>query len=152
MSLDERLSQELTAAIRAGDTLRRDVLRLVRNAIKYEEIAQGRPLEEDESLQVLQRQGKQRRESIEEFRRGNRADLVERESAELKILEEYLPAQMSREEISELARQAIQEMGAGGPGDRGKVMGRLMSQFRGKAEGTTVNEVVTELLESLVQR
>jgi uncharacterized protein YqeY len=108
-------------------------------------------LEEEEAVQVLQRQARRHRESIEEFRKGSRKDLVEKEGAELQILEEYLPALMGREAVVQRARQAIQEVGAAGPADRGRVMGRLMPQLRGQADGILVNEVVTGLLEALAR-
>ena len=146
MSLDEILTPDLTSAIRSRDSLCRDVLRMVRNAIKYEEIDKGRNLEDPEVIQVLQRQRKQREESITEFRRGNREDLADKESAELEIISRYLPALMNRNEIVSIATQTIEELGASGPNEKGKVMGRLMGQLRGKADGVLVNEVVTELL------
>jgi len=146
MSLDEILTRDLTSAIRSRDSLCRDVLRMVRNAIKYEEINKGRNLEDPEVIQVLQRQRKQHEESITEFRRGNREDLVLKESAELEIISRYLPALMSRNEIVLIATQMIEELGASGPTGKGKVMGALMGQLRGKADGDLVNEVVTELL------
>ncbi|MBI4336617.1 MAG: GatB/YqeY domain-containing protein [Chloroflexi bacterium] len=148
MTLQERIQQDQREAMRRGDTLRRDTLRLVQSALQYEAISKGKPLEAAEVQAVLQKQAKQRRESIEEFRKGRREDLATKEQAELAIILEYLPAQMGREEIAALARQAIQEAGARGPADRGKVMGRLMPQVRGKADGALVNMVVTELLEA----
>jgi uncharacterized protein YqeY len=149
MGVEERFREELKTAMRGGDTLRRDVIRFALSALNYEEKAKLRPLEEEEKVAVLQRQAKQRRESIDEFKKGNRQDLVDKESAELRLLEEYLPALMDRDAITQHARQAIQDVGAAGPGDRGKVMGRLMPQLRGQADGNAVNEVVSELLEAL---
>jgi len=89
---------------------------------------------------------RQHQESITEFQRGNRADLVEREEAELAVIRQYLPQQLSRQEITEMARHAIAEAGATGPNDLGKVMGRLMPQIRGRAEGAEVRQVIAELL------
>ena len=149
MPLQERLTSDLKAALRARATLERDVLRFTLSALQYEEKAQGRPLEEQEALAVLQREARKRRESIKLFEQGGRQELVDKETAELAVLETYLPAQKSREEIAELALQTIREVGATGPGDRGKVMGRLMPQLRGQADGALVNTVVSELLESL---
>ena len=149
MGVEEQFREDLKTAMRGGNTLRRDVIRFALSALTYEEKAKIRALEEEEKVAVLLRQAKQRRESIEEFKKGNRQDLVDKESAALLVLEEYLPALMDREAIAQLARQAIQDVGAAGPGDRGKVMGRLMPQLRGQADGAAVNAVVSELLEAL---
>jgi uncharacterized protein YqeY len=149
MELADRIAEDIRSAMRAGDAARRDLLRLARNNLLNEEKSNGRPLEESDAVQVLQRQARRHKESIEEFRKGNRMDLVEKESAELCILEEYLPALMSRETVIERARIVIQETSAAGPGDKGKVMGRLMPQIQGQADGNLVNQVVTEMLEAL---
>ncbi|MCS7207908.1 MAG: GatB/YqeY domain-containing protein [Dehalococcoidia bacterium] len=146
-TLHERVHQDLQDALRKGDTLRRDVLRLVRSALTYEQIAKNRPLTEEEAIAVLQREVKQRRESIEAFRQGGREDLATKEEKELAILLEYLPHQLSREDLIALAQRVIQETGAKGPADKGKVMGRLMPQVRGKADGATVSAIVSALLE-----
>ncbi len=146
MTLLERLTADLKESLRQGDKLRSSVIRLAKAAIHNAEIAKGRPLEEGEVLEVLSRQVKQRRESITEFEKAGREDLLSKEKAELSILLEYLPQQLSREEIAAAARQVIQEVGAQGPRDKGRVMGKLMPQLRGKAEGRLVSEVVDELL------
>lgn len=146
-TLQERVQQDLLDAVRKGDTLRRDVLRLLRSAFAYEQIAKGRPLTEEEAIAVAQREVKQRRESIEAFRKGRREDLATREEQELAILLDYLPKQLTREEVVELARRVIHETGAKGPADKGNVMRRLMPQVRGKAEGALVSAIVSELLE-----
>ncbi|MFN3973729.1 MAG: GatB/YqeY domain-containing protein [Dehalococcoidia bacterium] len=146
-TLQERVQQDLLDAVRKGDTRRRDVLRLLRSAFAYEQIAKGHPLTEEEAIAVTQREVKQRRESIEAFRKGGREDLATKEEQELAILLGYLPKQLTREEVVDLARRAIQETGAKGPADKGKVMGRLMPQVRGKAEGALVSAIVSELLE-----
>ena len=135
--------------MRKGDVLRRSVIRLLRSEIHNEEIAKRARLEDDGIIGVLSRQAQQRRESIEAFEQGNRQDLVEKEKAELGIILEYLPQQMSREEISVLVRQAIQETGATGPSDMGKVMGRVMPQVKGKAEGREINSIASDLLKGL---
>ena len=106
MGLADRIAEDVRTAMRSGDAPRRDLLRLARNNLLNEEKAKGRPLQEEEAIQVLQRQARRHRESIGEFRKGNRQDLVEKEGAELQILEKYLPALMSREVVADLARQA----------------------------------------------
>ena len=149
MGVEERFRDDLKTAMRGGDTLRRDAIRFALSALNYEEKAKLQALEEEEKVAVLQRQAKRHRESIEEFNKGNRQDLVDKEEAELHILREYMPAQLSQEELADLAKGVIEEVGATGPTDKGKVMGRLMPQVRGKAEGSMVNEVVTKLLAEL---
>jgi uncharacterized protein YqeY len=146
MSLKERLNQDLRDAMRAGDTRRRDVLRYLLSAVHNAEIDAGRELDDAGVIAVIQRQVKQRRDSIEEYRKGGRQDLVEREEAEAAILQSYLPEQLSRDEVVEAARAAIEELGARGPADKGRVMPVLIERLRGRAEGRVINEVVTELL------
>ena len=150
MGLKERLDEDLKKAMRDQDALRRSVLRLIRSEVHNEEIALQKPLNDDDGIVgVISRQVRQRRESIYEFRKGQREDLVEREEAELAVLLDYLPPQLTPEELTVLVQGVIQDMGVQGPGDKGKVMGRLMPQVKGKADGSAVNEVVTKLLEAL---
>lgn len=146
MGLSERLMEDLKEALRNRQEVRVSAIRMARAAITNETIAKGRPLEESEIHAVIAKQIKQRRESIEEFKKGNRPDLVAREQEELEILQSYLPQQMSREEIAQAARSTIQQVGAKGPNDFGKVMSKLAPQLRGRAEGQVVAEVVRELL------
>ena len=146
MDLSEQLNQDIKSSMRSGDTLRRDVLRLLVSALHYEEIEKGRSLNTTETAQFLQRQSRQRKDSIQEFQKGGRQDLVDREASELIIVEEYLPPQKSREEILEIAMQVIQELGPISAGDKGRVMGALMPRLLGTADGGLVNAVVTEIL------
>jgi len=147
MTLKDRLMADLQESMKKGDTVRRDVIRYLRAAIGNEEVTRKVEALDDAAVaEVIARQVKQRRESIEGFKKGNRQDLVAKEEAELSILAAYLPQQMSRDELTALARQAIKDVGAQGPADRGKVMGRLMSLIKGKADGRDVNEVVAALL------
>ncbi len=148
MTLVEKIKEDLKEAIRKEDRIRRSVLRLALARIKDAEIAQQRVLDDAGVMEVLVKEVKQRRESIEAFRRGNREDLVSQEEAELAILLEYLPQPLSREEIIALAQKTIAEVGAKGPGDKGKVMGRLMPQLKGRADGKEVSTIVSELLAS----
>lgn len=121
-------------------------MRLLLSEIKNAEIAQQKPLDDDRVLEVIAREAKRRRESIEAFKKGNRSDLMAQEEAELAILISYLPQQMGREEIRQAARQAVDAAGATGPNDKGRVMSQLMPQLKGKADGKEVSEIVTELL------
>ncbi len=145
-ALEQKINQDYIEAMRAGDELRRETLRFLRAALKSAQIDKRAPLTEEEIWEIIRRQAKQRRESIEQFRKGNRDDLATKEEAELAIIESYLPAQLSREEIEALARQVIAEVGAAGPRDLGKVMGKLMPLVKGRADGRLVNEVVRALL------
>lgn len=145
-TLQEQIGEDLKNAMRAGDQTRVSVLRLVRAAVKNAEVAQGKTLDDGGVLAAISREARQRRESIEEFKKGQRADLVAKEEAELAVLLTYLPQQLSREEIGAAAREVIAQVGARGPADKGKVMPVLMAQLRGKAEGQAINAVVTELL------
>ena len=148
MRLQDTLAGDLRDAMRAGDERRKSVLRLARTAIKNAEVARGARIVLDDAgvLEVLGRQARERRESIAEFTKGNRPDLVANEQAELEILLTYLPQQLSREDILVEARQAITEVQARGPQDKGKVMPVIIGRLRGRADGRVVNEVVTELL------
>lgn len=146
MALKQRLNDDLREALRRGEEHRKATLRMALAAIHNAEIEVRGDLDEDATLGVLAKEAKQRRESIEEFRKGGREDLVARERAQLEVIQQYLPQQMSREEIVEAARAAIAEVGARGPGDKGKVMPVLISRLRGRADGREINAVVTELL------
>lgn len=148
MSLQDKLMDDLKAAMRQRDELRVSVIRMIRSAIRYEEVAVGHTLEDAEVLRVIQKDVKQHRESIAEFARGNRPDLVARSEAELQILLGYLPQQMDKDAIAVEARQVIAEVGAAGAGDIGKVMPVLINRLRGKADGRLINQVVRELLSS----
>lgn len=147
--LKERISADLRQAQKSGDKARMTVLRLVRAGVKNAEIDKRAPLDDAGVIEVLSREAKQHRESITEFAKGKRQDLVDRNEEELAILMEYLPQQMSREEIQSLARQVMEQVGARGPADKGKVMGQLMPQVKGKADGKEVNEVVNALLDGV---
>jgi hypothetical protein len=144
--LKQKLTDDLKQALRAGDKVRRSVIRLVIAAIRNAEIARQATLEDADILGVIAKEIRQRKESIEAFKLGKRQDLVAQEEAELAILEEYLPRQMTREEIIAEARRVITEVGAQGLGDKGKVMPKLIAQLKGRADGREINAVVTELL------
>lgn len=146
MSLQEKLADDQKAAMKSGDQVKLSTLRLLRSAIHYVEVERRGTLDDEGVLSVIARQAKQRRESIEEFKKGNRPDLVEKEEAELAILQEYLPAQASREEVETVVRQVILETGARGKQDMGKVMPQVISKLRGKADGRLISQVVQELL------
>ena len=148
--LREQLRSDLRDAMRAKDAPRRNTIRMLEAAIKNAEIdKRGAELGEADILAILQRQVKQRKESIEQFLSGGREDLAATERAEIEIIEAYLPRQLSREEVTKRAQAVIEQTGAAGSGDRGKVMGMLMRDLRGEADGALVNEVVGDLLSAL---
>lgn len=147
MGLREQLREDLKAAMRAQDATRRGTIRMLEAAIKNAEIEKrGQALEDPDILAILQRQLKQRRDSIEQFERGGRKDLADIERAEIEVIQAYLPEQLSEDDIEAAAKRIIGQTGATGPGDRGKVMGPLMQELRGKADGSAVNSVVSRLL------
>lgn len=146
-NLQQRLRDDLKQAMKDGDKSRVSVIRLVRAGIANAEIARGGSLSDDDVVSVIAREVKQRRESIVAFASGNRQDLVDKEEAELAILLEYLPRQLSRDEIAAAARGVIEEVGAQGPRDKGKVMAKLAPQLKGQAEGREISDVVSELLQ-----
>ena len=146
MTLKDKIQEALKAALKRQQGVEVSTLRLLLSEIKYAEIAQRKPADDGRVLDVIAREVKRRRESIEAFRKGNRGDLVEQEEAELAILMSYLPEQMSRAEIIAVAREAMDAVGARGPSDKGRVMGQLMPQLKGRADGKEVSEVVAKLL------
>jgi len=146
VSLKDRLQEDLTAAMRSGEVLRRDTLRLVRNAAYNLEKRNQRPLSEDELLAVLAREVKTRRESVEAFRNGGREDLATKEEAEIAILAEYLPQQLADDEIAALVDEAVAATGAASARDMGKVMGWLAPRTKGRADGRRVSELVAQAL------
>ncbi len=146
MTLKERLQNETTAAMRSGDALRRDVLRMAHSAAYNLEKKQGRPLTEDEFVAVLGREVKTRRESVEAFRAGGREDLASKEEAEIAILATFLPAQLGDAELETLVAEAVAATGAASARDLGRVMGWLAPRTRGRADGKRTSELVAQAL------
>lgn len=146
MSLHDRIQTDIAAAMRAGDGLRRDTLRMVVSAAYNVEKRQGRPLTEDEYTAVLAREVKTRRESVDAFRAGGREDLVAKEEAEIAIIGEYLPQALTEDEVAALVREAVAQTGATSARDMGKVMGWLSPRIRGRADGKHVSELVVQAL------
>ncbi|MDH4270209.1 MAG: GatB/YqeY domain-containing protein [Dehalococcoidia bacterium] len=146
ITLKDKIQEALKGAVKRQQTVEVSTLRLLLSEVKYAEIAQQKPADDSKVLDVIAKEVKRRRESIEAFKKGNRGDLVAQEEAELAILMSYLPKQMSREEVVAVARQAMDAVGARGPSDKGKVMAQLMPQLKGKADGREVSEIVSELL------
>ncbi len=146
MSLRDRIQTDVTAAMRSGDALRRDVLRMAQNAVYTVEKRDRRELSDDEVVGVLTREVKTRRESVEAFRKGGREDLAAKEEAEIAILGGYLPEQIDDAAIEALVEEAIAATGAQNARDLGKVMGWLSPKTRGRADGKRVAELVASAL------
>ena len=146
MALKEKLNDDLKQAMRERDVVRRSTIRLLLSAVRYEEIARRRDLDDDGVTQVLTKQVQQRRDSIEAYDKGGRQDLADKERAELDIITRYLPEPLSADEIANIVAQTIADVGASGPQDMGKVMGRIMPQVRGRADGRQVSALVNQTL------
>jgi hypothetical protein len=143
MSIVEQIERDLVAAMKGKEGLRLSVLRMAKAALMNKKVELGKPLGDVEALAVLRTLVKQRRDSVEQFRKGMRHDLADKEEAEIKIIEQYLPAGASEEEIEAAVAAAIQETGASGAKDLGKVMKAAMSKLAGKSvDGKHVNEKV----------
>jgi hypothetical protein len=141
MSIVEQIEKDLPAALKAQEPLKLSVLRMMKAALKNKQIELGKPLADAEAVAVLRTLVKQRRESVEAFRQGGREDLATKEEAEIKIVESYLPAAASEEEIDAAVAAALAETGAAGPKDLGKVMKVAMAKLAGKnVDGKRVNE------------
>ena len=153
MSLKDQLSADLREAMRSGDETRKSTLRMLITSVRNAEIpSEGgaetgrRELDDAGVLDVVRKEVKQRRDSMEIYGKANRADLVAIEEAEVNVLLAYLPQQMTRSEVEAVAKGIIERLGASGPADKGKVMPAIMAELRGKAEGRDINAVVSELL------
>lgn len=146
MDIQAKLNEDMVTAAKAKDKIRLSALRMLKTALHNREIDLMRPLNETETMQVLSGLVKQRKDSIEQFAKGGRQDLVEKEEAELKILQDFMPAQMSDEEVEALIKKAIADVGALSVKDMGKVMKALMPQITGKADGKAAGEKVKALL------
>lgn len=144
--LKQKLMEDLKQAMKQGEKVKCSVVRSIMAGVKNAEIEKQKELDDAEVITVISKQVKQHKESIEAYQKGGREDLVAEETAELEVLNAYMPKQMSAEDIAEAAKKVIAEVGAKGPQDKGKVMGKLMGQLKGKADGNEINKVVTELL------
>jgi uncharacterized protein YqeY len=148
MSIEERLMADLKDAMKAGPSAerRKSTIRMVRSAIHNAQIDLGRPLTDAEIEDLLRRQVKQRRDSIDAFRQGGREELAQAEQEEIDVIQHYLPQQMSADEVAVVAREIIAATGATSLADIGKVMPVIMARLKGQAEGRTINQVVRQLL------
>lgn len=146
MDILAKLNEDMVTAAKAKDKIRLSAIRLLKTALHNKEIDLMRPLNETETMQILSGLVKQRKDSIEQFAKGGRQDLVEKEEAELKILQDFMPAQMSEDEVEALIKKAIADVGAASVKDMGKVMKALMPQITGRADGKAAGEKVKALL------
>jgi uncharacterized protein len=146
MSLLKRIDEDLIKALKAGEKLRATVLRGLKSDIKYRQIDKQGEMTDEDIIGVLSTAAKKRKESIDQFRSGNRIDLVDKETAELAIITAYLPEQLSETRIRELISEAIKETGADSPAKAGLVMKSLMPKVKGKADGKLVSKLVSEML------
>jgi uncharacterized protein len=149
MALKDTISEDLKNAMKSGQKLRLETLRTIRAALMEKEIEKrgsGNPMSPEDELGVLTTAAKKRKESIEQFQNGGRPELAEQERQELAVIQEYLPKQMSQEDMEKAVRDIIATTGAAGPGDFGKVMPQVMKQLKGKADGRVIQETVKKLL------
>ena len=149
MTLKNRLNDDLKDAMRKGEVTKRATIRLMLSALRNEEIAQQKELADDDILQVINKQAQQRRESIEAYKSAKRDDLVDKEQAELDIIALYLPEPLSEVEVMQIIEETITGLGASGPQDMGKVMVKIISQTRGRADGKEISSKVAELLQNI---
>ncbi|MGH1781765.1 GatB/YqeY domain-containing protein [Enterococcus gallinarum] len=146
MTLLSTLNDDMKTAMKAKDKETLQVIRMLKASIQNEQIKKGADLNEEEELTVLSREMKQRRDSMTEFEKADRTDLAEKVKGEIAIVEKYLPAQLDEAEIRQIVAGAIEKTGASSPKEFGKVMGAVMPQVKGKADGNQVNAIVKELL------
>ncbi|MBI1910621.1 MAG: GatB/YqeY domain-containing protein [Deltaproteobacteria bacterium] len=146
MSLREDISKQIPAAMKAGEKEKLSTLRMLLSAVKYKEVDAKRQLTDEEVQQVVGTLIRQRQDSIEQYIKGNRPELAEKEQAEIDILKAYLPAQLGADELRELIKKLAQEVGASGQKDMGKLMKAVMPHVKGKADGKLVNDIVKEVL------
>lgn len=148
MSLRQDIHKDIAVAMKAGDKERLSTVRMLMSAIKYKEVDAHRELTDEETIAVISTLVKQRQDSIEQFTKGNRLDLVEKETKEVEVLRGYLPPQLTEAEVRDIIKKAVAETGATGQKDMGKLMKVVMPQVKGKADGKMVNDIVKEALGS----
>ncbi|MDP4096990.1 GatB/YqeY domain-containing protein [Paenibacillus sp. P96] len=147
MNLSERLNEDMKQAMKSKDKFKLSTIRMVRSTIKNLEIELKRDLDDNELLDILSREIKQRKDALQEFEKAGRDELAESNKAEIEILSQYLPAQLTEEEIKVIVQQTIQETGASSKADMGKVMAALMPKVKGRADGKLVNQAVQQFLQ-----
>jgi hypothetical protein len=146
MKVEAKLLDDMKAAMKSGDKVAVETLRMIRSQLKNASIAKGKDLSEEDVIDVLSNEAKKRKESLELFKQGRREDLAEKEQQELNIITSYLPAALSEDEVSGIIDKAVVEVGAQGMQDMGKVMGKVMPEVKGRADGKAVQELVKKKL------
>lgn len=146
MSLKDKLMDDLKTSMKSKDKVRKDVVTMLRAAVKQREVDERVELDDQDIIEIISKQVKQKRDAIEDFKKGERDDLVQLTENEVKILLEYLPEQLSEEELTELVKTAIAQVGATSMKDMGKIMGNLMPTIKGKADGSLVNKIAKDYL------
>jgi hypothetical protein len=149
VTVQDRLNEDLKIALKAGDQDAKDTIRFTLAAIKNAQIEKGQSLSNEETIAVLQQQAKRRADAIDQFKSGNRPDLVEREESQLRVLERYLPASMSDEELRALVSQTVGDLGVTSPKDMGKLMPALFERAGGRADGRRLSAAAKEELAKL---
>ncbi len=146
MSMIDKLQEDMKQAQKSKDVLKLSTIRMIRSSVSYAQIEKGLELTDDEVLAIITKEAKQRRESIEAAKTAGRSDIADQESAELDILTQYLPEQLSEAEVEAIVREVVAEVGAADLKDRGKVMGPIMQKTRGRADGRMVSQIVERVL------
>lgn len=146
MSLKSRLMEDLKTSMKEKDVVRKNTITMVRADIKQKEVDERKELSDEEIIDIISKQLKEKRNAIEEFKKGNRDDLVEETEKEIEIILEYLPEQLTEEEVLEIVQKVIQDGGYTSMKDMGKIMGAVMPKIQGKADGNMVNKAVRQIL------
>jgi hypothetical protein len=147
--MKERISQDIKKAMKAKEVLRLSTLRMALADFQKKEKEKGEPVKDEEAIQIIQSMIRKRKDSVEQYRKAGREELAQKEEQEITILNEYLPEQMSEEQVRDLAIKTISELGVTGPKEMGRVMGSLVKQLSGKADGGTISRIVKEELQKL---
>lgn len=146
MSLKDKLMEDLKLSMKNKDKLRKDVVTMVRSAVKQREVDERIELDDEAVVEIISKQVKQKKDAIEDFKKGDRDDLVELTEKEVDILLEYLPEQLSEDELREIVKETIEEVQAESMKDMGKIMGHIMPKIKGKADGSLVNKIARDYL------
>jgi uncharacterized protein len=146
MEILKKIEADLKDALKSGDTLTADTLRMIKSDLSYEKAKKGEDIEEEKVMEIIARAAKRRKESIEEYKKGNRQDLADKEAAELKVVEKYLPEQMGEGEVEKIVDGVLASMGDVSKKDFGRIMGQLMKELKGKVDGSVVKSVLNRKL------
>ena len=147
MSLFETIENDLTSAMKTGETIKADTLKMVKSDLMYEKAKTGKELTDEQILEVVTRAAKKRREAIQEYKKGNRPDLVKKETDELEVIEQYLPDQLSENDIENIISEKLKDFGSVTKKDFGQIMAVLMKELKGKADGSLVKDILMKKLD-----